>query len=62
MKIILKKYKKMQKNIDNYVLFKEKMKILIILNNQINKIMFKNQNQNWKNKNKLMKKLSDKII
>jgi len=42
MKIILKKYKKMQKNIDNYVLFKEKMTLLIILNKKINKIMFKN--------------------
>ena len=52
MKKILKKYKKMQKNIDNYVLFKEKMTLLIILNKKINKIMFKNQNQNWKNKNK----------
>jgi len=32
----------MLKNIDNYVLFKEKMKLLIILNKKINKIMFKN--------------------
>jgi len=42
MKKILKKYKKVQKNIDNYVLFKEKMTLWIILNKIINKIMFKN--------------------
>lgn len=42
----------MLKNIDNYVLFKEKMKLLIILNKKINKIMFKNQNQNQINNNK----------